>query len=218
MSKYWIQITGGIAGLTVILAILFANQLGLDNNPVWGLRRYVIFFAGVFLFIVSILYRENNFIGKLIHTNEGRLKLSAIVLNVVIFLIYFWYASVGKWELTYNEASYYNLLASAFRHGQLALEITPDPALLAFNDESLYEPSNREGIPVLWDATLYKGKYYLYWGPAPAILLTFVKFFYVEEVGDRFLTLFFLSGTLAFLSLIILNFQKNYFRDRKSVV
>lgn len=211
MRKYWMQITGGSLGLIFVLSMLFANQLGLDNNQVWGMRRYVIFFAGIFLLIISIFYRENNFIGKMIETNEGKLKLSAIGLNIFIFLIYLWYASVGKWEFTYNETSYFDLLASAFRQGQTALQVQPDPALLTFTDESLYEPANREGIPVLWDATLYEGKYYLYWGPAPALVLTFVKFFYAGEIGDRFLTLFFISGTLIFLNLIIFDLRKTYF-------
>lgn len=211
MKKNWLRIILGTIGLFLIWGMLFANQLGLDDSQVWGLKRYLIFFAGLFSLIISFLYPQDNFIEKLIFTDEGRSRLFAILLNIFIFFIYLWYASAGKWQLTYNETSYYNLLASAFRHGQLALEVNPDPALLALKDESLYEPANREGIPVLWDATLYQGKYYLYWGPAPALLLTFVKFFYTYEVGDRFLTLFFLSGVLVFISLIILRLHKNYF-------
>ena len=140
---------GGIFGLTFILSVLFANQLGFDNNQVWGMKRYIIFFAGSILLALSILYQENNFIGKVIHTTEGRFILFVIGLNVLIFLIYFWFASTGTWQTPYNETYYYNLLATAFRHGQIALEVKPDPALLVFKDESLYEPSKREGIPVL---------------------------------------------------------------------
>lgn len=212
MKQNWLRIISGIVGLLCVLGMIFANQLGLDNNQVWGLRRYLIFFAGLFLLIVSILYLQDDFIKKIIFTAEGRLSVSAILFNIVIIFIYIWYTTAGKWEVTYNETSYYDLLASAFRHGQLALEIQPDPALLTFKDESLYEPRNREGIPVLWDATLYKGKYYLYWGPAPALLLTFVKFFYAQEIGDRFLALFFLSTTLIFLTLILFDLYKNYFK------
>lgn len=211
MNKNWLKITTGIIGLVSVFGMLFANQFEIDNNPVWGLRRYLIFFLGIFLFSISISYRKENFIDTLMFTNEGRLRVSVILLNIFIFFIYLWYVSAGKWGITYNETSYYDLLATAFRHGQLALEVQPDPALLAFKDESLYEPSNREGIPVLWDATLYEGKYYLYWGPAPALPLTFLKLFYTKEIGDRFLALFFLSGTLVFLTLIILDLHKNYF-------
>jgi hypothetical protein len=211
MKQNWLRITSGMIGLLCVLGVIFANQLGLDNNQVWGLRRYLIFFAGLFLLIVSVLYLQDDFIQKIIFTAEGRLSVSAILLNIVIILIYLWYTSAGKWEITYNETSYYDLLASAFRHGQLALEIQPDPALLEFKDERLYEPSNREGIPVLWDATLYEGKYYLYWGPAPALPLAFIKLFYAQEIGDRFLALFFLSATLIFLTLILFDLYKNYF-------
>lgn len=213
MRKYWIQIISGMIGLVFVLSMLFANQLGLDNNSVWGTKRYLLFFVGIFLLAFSIGYRADNVIGKSVHTGEGRLNISIFGLNIVIFLIYLWYTSTGTWNLSYNETSYYDLLASAFRHGQLALQIEPDPALLAFKDENLYQPSNREGIPVLWDATLYKGKYYLYWGPAPALLLTVLKFFYVGEIGDRLLTLLFLTGTLLFFNLIILYLRKIYFNQ-----
>ncbi|NJN80713.1 MAG: hypothetical protein HC797_09740 [Anaerolineales bacterium] len=86
---------------------------------VWGLRRYILFFAGILLLTVSALYREDNFIGKTIHSNEGKLKLYAIVLNIAIFLIYFWYISTGTVQMPSSETNYYDLLATAFHHVSL---------------------------------------------------------------------------------------------------
>ena len=71
---------------------------------------------------------------------------------------------MGLWTTWLNRTSYYDLLATAFSHGQTALEVQPDPALLKL--ENLYELNSREGIPFLWDASLYKGKYYLYFQEA----------------------------------------------------
>jgi hypothetical protein len=209
MNKRWLKITTGVIGLFFVIGMLFANQLGLDSNPVWGIRRYIIFSAGIILIAISFLYREENFIGKLFHTDTGQIYTAVGVLSSVIMLIYIWYASIGLWTRLPNETNYFDLQANAFRHGQIALEVKPDPALLTLDEP--YEPSNREGIPVLWDATLYNGKYYLYWGPAPALLLTLVKLVYMPEVGDKIITLIFTIALFIFTTLLILELWKTYF-------
>lgn len=212
MKKYWLQITGGIVGTLLILSVLFANQLGLDNNQVWGLRRYMLLFAGIFIFVVSVLYHKENLIGKTLHTHLGRAYIATILLSGLIILIYFWYASLGLWVSFPSQSNYIDLQASAFRHGQIALEIIPDPKLITLEKEGkLYEPSHREDIPVLWDATLYKSKYYLYWGPAPAFLLAIFKLFYSPEVNDRVVTL--AAGIIFFVfcAIIIFELWKQFF-------
>lgn len=213
MKKRWIRPVGVILGLALASMMLFANQMGLESFPTWGIRRTAILFAGVVLFAAALFYREDNFIGKAIHSKDGRFYIALLILNSGILLIYFWFATTGLLRSLPNETSYIDLQANAFVKGQLELDVEPDPALLAFKDESLYEPGNREGIPVLWDATLYNGKYYLYWGPAPALLLALVKSFYTPDVGDKLLGLLFLIGTLLFLNLTILDLWHKYFRD-----
>lgn len=211
MRNQWIRITGGLIGTTAVLLMVFANQLGLESFPTWGVRRFAILLVGMILLAISLFYREDNFIGKFIHSTDGWLYVSLLVLNTGIILIYIWFVTVGLMKTLTSETNYFDLQANAFAKGQLELDVQPNPALLAFKDESLYEPENRTGIPVLWDATLYNGKYYLYWGPAPALLLTLVKPFYKPDVGDRLLVLLFLCGTLLFLNLTILELRKRYF-------
>ena len=63
---------------------------------------------------------------------------------------------------------YYNLLADSFLAGSLSLLEQPSPALLALADP--YDPA-QNGPYRLHDLTLYKGKYYLYHGVSPALLL-----------------------------------------------
>jgi hypothetical protein len=63
---------------------------------------------------------------------------------------------------------YYDLLARAFAAGKLYLPIKPQPELLALADPQ----DNRTNRPYkLLDAVLYKQRYYLYHGAAPALLL-----------------------------------------------
>lgn len=65
-------------------------------------------------------------------------------------------------------SEYYQLLTDAFRTGQTSLLIRPSAAMLALPDP--YDP--RANAPFrLHDASLYHGKYYLYFGPTPAVVL-----------------------------------------------
>lgn len=133
------------------------------------------------------------------------------IVSTLVLLFYLWLVSLGLWTDFPPSTDYYDLQATAFSHGQLALEVQPDAALLAL--ENPYEPADRESIPVLWDATLYEGKYYLYWGPAPAILLAILKLFYSREIGDNILTFLFLCGAFLFLVWIIMDLWKTYFPE-----
>ncbi|GAB4398946.1 MAG: hypothetical protein OHK003_22240 [Anaerolineales bacterium] len=211
MKIRWFRFAGIVLGALLIVLMLFANQLGLENFPTWGVRRSAILITGIILLAACLFYHKDNFIGKTVHSKDGWFSIALFILNAVILLIYVWFATTGLLKSLPNETNYFDLQANAFAKGQLELDVEPDPALLAFKDESLYEPGNREGIPVLWDATLYNGKYYLYWGPAPALVLTLVKPFYKPDVGDKLIGLIFLTGTLLFLNLIILYLQRRYF-------
>ncbi len=211
MTRKWLQITGGVIGAGIILAMLSANQLGLDKDPVWGAKRYLLFLIGLFIFAVSLFYRKDNFLGQAFHTSAGRFYLAAATLSGFIIIVYIWFVSTGLWISWPNETSYYDLLATAFSHGQLAVDLQPDPALLTM--ENVYEPGNREGIPVLWDASLYNGKYYLYWGPAPALFLAIIKLFFQQEVGDKVITFVFAAGAFIFATLLIVELWKKYFLE-----
>lgn len=68
---------------------------------------------------------------------------------------------------------YYNMLADAFLAKQLHLQQLPERALLEQADPYDYKTSHR--LWRLWDASLYDGKYYFYWGPLPALVIAGVK-------------------------------------------
>ena len=50
----------------------------------------------------------------------------------------------------------------------MALPERPDPRLAELGNP--YEYTQRKGIPYHWDASYHNGKYYLYWGPVPALI------------------------------------------------
>src|SRR5579871_4598371 len=63
---------------------------------------------------------------------------------------------------------YYDLLARGFANGHLYTAVDPVPELLALSDP--YDPIANAPYRV-HDMSLYRGRYYLYFGPVPALTL-----------------------------------------------
>jgi hypothetical protein len=93
------------------------------------------------------------------------LPLLVLVL-ILVAGVQLWISTAGfaAWS---RGSRYVSLMADAFLHGQLSLTISPPPELLALPDP--YDPLANSRYR-LQDVLLYNGKYYLYWGPAPALL------------------------------------------------
>ncbi len=94
--------------------------------------------------------------------------LGLVALGVLWF--YAWIDSPVRPPFGYPDGrdEYYNLLIRGFAKGHLSLDQAVDPQVLA--SPNPYDPAKRSGFS-LHDASLYHGKYYLYFGPAPALLL-----------------------------------------------
>mgnify|MGYP003341686041 CR=1 FL=1 len=74
----------------------------------------------------------------------------------------------GSIIVTTEHAEIYGLLARGFLRGQLDLDLVPDPALTAAANP--YDPALRPKVWYPHDASLFNGKFYAYFGPAPAVL------------------------------------------------
>jgi hypothetical protein len=61
------------------------------------------------------------------------------------------------------------------------------------------------------DFSLYKGKFYLYWGPVPALILGTIQLFASGPVGDIFVTFAFVIGIFWVQTLFILALWDHYF-------
>ena len=70
-----------------------------------------------------------------------------------------------------ENADYYNLLAGGLLSGKTSLSVDPPASLIALADP--YDPVQRAqaGGVEMHDVTYYKGKYYLYFGVVPALVL-----------------------------------------------
>ena len=127
-------------------------------------------------------------------------RVVALVAAAVLVEIVSWYfTSAGTFTRWHFYTAYLNDLAEGFRAGHLHLSVEPPAALVA--QPNPLDPANHDLW--YWDASLYHGHYYLYWGPVPALLLAAVKtlFRISTPIGDEpvvfgLATLQLVAGTL----------------------
>ncbi len=94
-----------------------------------------------------------------------------IALCVVIGWFYLWTvrSSGDPWKFGLEQRDYYNLLIDGWLEGQLHLKVVVPEELQRLPDP--YDPAKRPRGLGLHDATYYRGKYYLYFGAAPVVVL-----------------------------------------------
>lgn len=100
-----------------------------------------------------------------------RMRAAAIALAVTaIGLYYYWEsrASGSKFYWHYDLDGFYDYLGRAFAGGHLYLPVQPSPKLLALPNP--YDPSVDWSLK-MQDMVLFRGRYYLYFGAGPAVLL-----------------------------------------------
>ena len=131
---------------------------------------------------------------------RARRRIAVLVAAAILVELISWYfATAGTFTRWHFYNAFLNDLADGFRQGHLHLSVEPPAALVA--QRNPFDPANRDLW--YWDASLYHGHYYLYWGPLPALLLAVVKtlFRISAPVGDEpvvfgLATLQLVAGTL----------------------
>jgi hypothetical protein len=137
------------------------------------------------------------------HEPRGR---KVVVLCVLVVLTFYLRAawSYGKsLEPVPRSTSFQNEIADAFLSGHLNLPIKPPSGLLQLPDP--YDPVANEPYRAngLHDLSLYKGKLYAYFGPAPAVLLYIpFRLLRVGNLSPRLAALIF--GSLGFICSVLL--------------
>ncbi len=149
--------------------------------------------------------------GGLGHAKRALVLAAAAVGSAIVLACYVWLISLGTWTQWPASTTYFDQLASSFQHGELALEVRPSPALLALRNP--YEPKTRGDVPYLLDASLYNGKYYLYWGPVPGLILAAAKTIYPHVLGDEYLVFAFTCATFLIEVLFLLHLWTGFFQE-----
>ena len=242
--KVFIRLIVIVSGLGMILLALFAFQLGLDNDPGWGPRRFQILGAGIVIILFGALYwitpvfsrwfetslkpslegsfffprqqsmpnatkrlgkqsfyrrlSQNHWFGWFLR-NQSNIWL--VLAGVCLVWVYVWIITIGNTRNWTEGRNYYWMLTQAFQNGQTYLLVDPKPDLLAL--ENPYDLQQRTGLKFLWDTTLYNGKYYLYWGPVPAVLGMLINSITSRPVTDSELVFSFVFGTALFSVLLL---------------
>jgi hypothetical protein len=208
----WAFTLGGLALAVVAVA---AYPLGLDSDPAMGVRRLALLALGIGVVLLAQAGAIRTRLGIRAAQDEPLdstprpmglghwLPLSLVAFAILAF--YAWLVTSGDPAHPPSTTLYYDMLAEAFAAGQTHLTAVPDPRLAALDNP--YDPAENSRLPrcregqtsgcLLFDATYYDGKYYLYWGPAPAALLAPLKLVGVGAVSDAALS--FLGAASLFL-------------------
>ncbi|MFC1642954.1 hypothetical protein ACFL5O_09780 [Myxococcota bacterium] len=121
-------------------------------------------------------------------------RRTLMLVGAVLFteLVYVAVISVGKFNLDWPiQMWFYDQLADGFRAGQLHLPYGPHPYLQA--QANPYDPAFMRWWQL--DASYYRGRYYIYWGPVPAVIQAIGKTLLDVHrvVGDQYLVFLFFS-------------------------
>src|SRR5450432_68814 len=103
-------------------------------------------------------------------TNASRQRLALWAALALCVGTVFWIANgVAPWDGDkHNACHQYEYLAEGFLHGHTYLSVEPAPELLKLKDP--YDPVANPPYR-MWDTSRYQGKFYLYQGPVPALVL-----------------------------------------------
>jgi hypothetical protein len=104
-------------------------------------------------------------------------------------------------------STFFELQADGFSRRELSLPILPAPELLAAPNP--FDPSL---LPFWkWDAALYHGKYYIYWGPVPALWILAVKTLTgLGSVPDQYPALFFACLRTGFATALLYMYWRRH--------
>lgn len=138
-----------------------------------------------------------------------RLRIAVALIVVGTIAVYAFFSSAGSWSSWPVYWGYYDHLADAFRSGQLHLLIQPNPLLL--KQANPYDPQHR--WLWVWDFAFYDGKYYLYYGPVPALFEAAAKMVLGiwGVIGDQYLVFGFCCLCLVSQALLLVRVADRVF-------
>jgi hypothetical protein len=142
-----------------------------------------------------------------------RLLFAVIFATLAILVSYVFLISAGRFTTfpthtiskAANVADYLDQQANGFLQGHLSLPREPAPELLAAPNP--YDPKLISYW--YWDAVYYKGKYFLLWGPVPALWIAAIKsVFGVRWIPDQVPVFFFACMLVVFTAAVLVVFLR----------
>lgn len=103
---------------------------------------------------------------------------------------------------------HYEYLVDGFLEGHTSLSVLPAPQLLSLPDP--YDPL-QNGPWRLADASLYQGRFYLYFGPTPVLLMLPWRLAFGSHLPQRLAVAAFASAGMAALALLVAGVRRRHF-------
>ena len=205
-----------LGGFSLLLAALIAasGQIAalwrkVCRHPVFQMIERVFNWCGQPLIRLNFLVERLEKTRLAIWLEKRPAGWAALGAGLVIFVSW-WYITSGTITFWTPYSHYFDMQADAFLSGQLSLLETPPQDLLDMPNP--YDWEKRELIGgYIWDTSLYNGKYYLYWGPVPALLAAAVKLSGPRVVDDQYLLMFFVLGLAISLAALLFRLRQALF-------
>ena len=150
-------------------------------------------------------------VGWILRTRLRIAVTGSVAIGCLALLVYVWFGTFGfrsTWPMT---TTHFDLQATGFLHGDLSLPIQPSPELLAAPDP--YALEARALMPPVWDVSFFQGRFYLYWGPVPAVMALLLKVGTGAVIADSWLVLIGVVGAgLAGSALLLSLWHAHFWR------
>lgn len=144
------------------------------------------------------------------HRAKGNTPLWACLALACLAL--YWIAdSASRIEKDHAGAwHHYDYLVEGFLKGHTYLSVDPAAELLKLDDP--YDPQ-KNGPWRLWDASLFKGRYYLYFGPTPVLLLLPWRVVFGHPLPQRLAVAFFAIAAAGALAALLARLRRTHFPE-----
>jgi hypothetical protein len=121
---------------------------------------------------MGVSLRSRAEVGTATHVRLTRAGVAVVIAFALLAAFYAWTATssgnpftkVTPFGFNVGDDDYYNLQADAFLHGRLWVDAPIDPQMLTAKN-----PYTLNNAWKMRDGSFYQGRYYLTWGPAPAV-------------------------------------------------
>ena len=226
-----------VSGLLLTSLAIFAESWGLDYHAGWGRGRSLIFVTGLCLILICLFFTQIEALAEGVRTRFLELLQREPFHNLLeahpavvesaktiwkyrfvipavgfVLVVYVWFISVGLWTTWPARSAYYSMLARGFLKHELSLPVEPSKELLALSNP--YDPAQRATVnKVPLDFSLYQGKFYLYWGPVPALILAALKLLIPKDLPDLYLVFVFSCGLFLWQTQLVISIWDRYFQN-----
>lgn len=141
-----------------------------------------------------------------------RLVVVALCAAVGAFYVWTVRSSGDPWKFGREQRDYYNLLIDGWLDGQLHMKVAVPEALLKIKDP--YDPAQRPVGLGIHDASFFRGKYYLYFGAAPAVVLMLpFRLWSGIDLPLAVAVLVFVYGAFLVSVALLLDLRRRYFPE-----